>query len=162
VTVGDRLLVLVIVVAFLATGLAVEELCRRADARRARRQSSRRDLGDSASTAAGRVCGWCGGPIPPGARADAVYCCTLHRQAAHRFGKLRRRRVAAGRPPPVRLRRPALPEARAPLLRRRRPRHAAEVDHAALVARLVADYPDGWALSTSAAALPVVLPLCPP
>jgi hypothetical protein len=40
VTVGDRLLVLVIVVAFLATGLAVEELCRRADARRARRRSS--------------------------------------------------------------------------------------------------------------------------
>lgn len=41
-------------------------------------------------------------------------------------------------------------------------RHAAEVDHAHLVARLEHDYPDGWALSTSAAALPAVLALCPP
>lgn len=37
-----------------------------------------------------------------------------------------------------------------------------EVDHAALVGRLVAGYPDGWALSTSARALPAVLALCPP
>jgi hypothetical protein len=39
--------------------------------------------------------------------------------------------------------------------------YAGEVDHAELVARLVADYPDGWALSTSASALPEVLALCP-
>lgn len=45
-----------------------------------------------------RRCAWCAGPIPPAARADSVYCHTLHRQAAHRFGKLRRRRVATGRP----------------------------------------------------------------
>lgn len=38
----------------------------------------------------------------------------------------------------------------------------AEVDHAELVARLVADFPDGWALSTSSTALRDVLPLCPP
>ena len=37
-----------------------------------------------------------------------------------------------------------------------------EVDHAELVARLAAEYPDGWALSTSSAALRDVLPLCPP
>jgi len=37
-----------------------------------------------------------------------------------------------------------------------------EVDHTELVARLVAEYPDGWALSTSSAALRDVLPLCPP
>jgi len=39
---------------------------------------------------------------------------------------------------------------------------APEVDHVKLVARLVAGYPDGWALSTSAEALAEVLPLCPP
>ncbi len=38
---------------------------------------------------------------------------------------------------------------------------ASEVDHAALVSRLQEGF-DGWALSTSAAALPDVLRLCPP
>lgn len=37
----------------------------------------------------------------------------------------------------------------------------AEVDHAALIARLVDEYPDGWALSTHAPALRQLLPLCP-
>ena len=37
-----------------------------------------------------------------------------------------------------------------------------EVDHAALVARLVNEYPDGWALSLSSPTLHQVLPLCPP
>lgn len=37
-----------------------------------------------------------------------------------------------------------------------------EVDHAELIARLVRDYPDGWALSTSSPALRAVLALCPP
>jgi hypothetical protein len=36
-----------------------------------------------------------------------------------------------------------------------------EVDHRALVARLVAEFPNGWALSTSASALQAVLALCP-
>lgn len=36
-----------------------------------------------------------------------------------------------------------------------------EVDHAALVRRLLLEYPEGWALSTSAKALRFVLPLCP-
>jgi hypothetical protein len=39
--------------------------------------------------------------------------------------------------------------------------YAGEVDHAELVARLVDEYPDGWALSTSAAALRDVWALCP-
>lgn len=39
---------------------------------------------------------------------------------------------------------------------------AGEVDHGELVERLVGEYPDGWALSTSARALPVVLAFCPP
>lgn len=37
----------------------------------------------------------------------------------------------------------------------------AEVDHAELIAGLVRDYPDGWALSTSSPALFDVLSLCP-
>ena len=37
----------------------------------------------------------------------------------------------------------------------------AEVDHQALVERLVAEFEDGWALSTSAEALQEVLALCP-
>jgi hypothetical protein len=36
-----------------------------------------------------------------------------------------------------------------------------EVDHRALVARLVTEFPNGWALSTSASALRSVLALCP-
>ena len=39
---------------------------------------------------------------------------------------------------------------------------AGEVDHRELVDRLVVEYPDGWALSTSAKALRDILPLCPP
>jgi hypothetical protein len=40
-------------------------------------------------------------------------------------------------------------------------REQTEVDHARLIAELVERFPDGWALSTSAEALPDVLALCP-
>jgi hypothetical protein len=46
-------------------------------------------------------------------------------------------------------------------LYREHPDYAGEVDHAELVARLVREFPDGWALSTSAPALRDVLNLCP-
>lgn len=36
-----------------------------------------------------------------------------------------------------------------------------EVDHSLLIKRLVNDYPDGWALSTSSTSLQAVLPMCP-
>jgi hypothetical protein len=42
------------------------------------------------------------------------------------------------------------------------PDYAGEVDHAALIARLVDEYPDGWALSTKSTSLRDLLPLCPP
>jgi hypothetical protein len=42
------------------------------------------------------------------------------------------------------------------------PDYAGEVDHAELIARLEDEFPDGWALSTSATALAQLLPLCPP
>lgn len=41
------------------------------------------------------------------------------------------------------------------------PDYAGEVDHAEMIARLVRDYPDGWALSTSVEALQQVLAMCP-
>jgi hypothetical protein len=39
---------------------------------------------------------------------------------------------------------------------------SAEVDHVELVARLIAEYPDGWALSLSSPTLLQILKLCPP
>ncbi len=39
--------------------------------------------------------------------------------------------------------------------------YAGEVDHAALIGRLTAEFSDGWALSTSSVALRMLLPLCP-
>ena len=41
------------------------------------------------------------------------------------------------------------------------PDYAGEVDHVALIGRLVREYPDGWALSCSTPTLRVLLPLCP-
>ena len=37
-----------------------------------------------------------------------------------------------------------------------------EVDHVALIARLVEEFPDGWALSCHAPSLRILLPICPP
>lgn len=110
---------------------------------------------------ASRVCRWCHDPIAPTARRDSIYCRTLCRQAAHRFGRDRRTRRATLDPLELAYADPPYPR------KSRRyyadhPDYAGEVDHAALIARLDAGYPDGWALSTSAASLPTVLALCPP
>lgn len=106
-----------------------------------------------------RVCAWCGGPIPAGARRDALCCSVRCRQARHRFTRAVGRAVAGGRP--LRL---AYADPPYPGLARRyyaeHPDFAGEVDHAALIRRL-STY-DGWALSTSAAALQSVLASCPP
>lgn len=104
-------------------------------------------------------CAWCSGPIPDDARRDAVTCSQRCRQARHRFGRAagraaastgRRRRLAYADPPY-----PGLA-----WYYRGHPDYAGEVDHGELIRRL-STY-DGWALSTSAAALPAVLALCPP
>lgn len=42
------------------------------------------------------------------------------------------------------------------------PDYAGEVDHAELIARLIREFPDGWALSASSPSLHQILPLCPP
>jgi len=157
----------------------------RPGARRARDDASLLATGDASPSTShghaeesrrrtGRVCDWCAGPIREGARVDTEVCGAKCRKARWRFG-----RAVPGAP------------ARSPV-RRRDPRDASrlqhlaegtarfcyadppypgragyyeerrEVDHAELIARLQAGWPDGWALSTSAAALRDVLALCPP
>lgn len=106
-----------------------------------------------------RLCRWCEGPIPDRARRDSIYCATRCRQAAHRFGRERLRAETATEPISVAYADPPYP-GRAELYRAH-PDYGGEVDHAELVNRLVSEFPDGWALSTSAEALPAVLPLCP-
>jgi len=106
-----------------------------------------------------RLCVWCENPIPARARRDAVCCSVRCRQARHRFLRAvgyaeqvsgRQLRLAYADPPyPGKAR-----------LYRDHPDYGGEVDHAALIERLAAY--DGWALSTSAQALPAVLALCPP
>lgn len=117
----------------------------------------------------GRLCEWCAGPIPARTRRDAVTCSQSCRQARHRVTvaarsprdgtaaaahdvsrvdrALQTRRLAYADPPyPGKS-----------FYYRGHPDYAGEVDHAELLSRL-ATY-DGWALSTSARALPQVLAL---
>lgn len=91
-------------------------------------------------------CAWCRQPIPAGARKDAKTCSKRCRQAAHRF----RVAPAAETPASDRLRL-AYADPPYPGLARRY-YNCEEVDHVELVAQLERDYPDGWALSTSAEA----------
>jgi hypothetical protein len=134
--------------------------------------ASRSDPGDASRSARGervasrgretlRICAWCEGQIPAKARRDAVCCSTPCRQARHRFNRAvgRAGTVAVGRTLRLAYADPPYPgKAR---LYRGHPDYAGEVDHAVLIRRLADEY-DGWALSTSAAALPAVLALCPP
>ncbi|GAA1005491.1 hypothetical protein Aple_051150 [Acrocarpospora pleiomorpha] len=108
-----------------------------------------------------RLCAWCTGPIPATARQDAICCSVRCRQARHRFTRTigpTPQGVAPGRPLRLAYADPPYP-GNARLYRGHRD-YNGEVDHAALIGRLVVY--DGWALSTSAHALPAVLPLCPP
>lgn len=110
-------------------------------------------------TTSGDACGWCEGPIRQAARSDSKYCSTRCRQAAHRFQRGRRLRVANGRPLRLAYADPPYPGLAARYYADH-PDFAGEVDHQALI-RSLCSY-DGWALSTSAAALPNVLASCPP
>jgi hypothetical protein len=116
-----------------------------------------------------RHCEWCRGPIPARARRDAITCSQPCRQARHRVYRY----AAAGRDGTaaalrdasrvdrsVDARRLAYADPPYPGLShyyRGHPDYRGEVDHAELLSRL-ATY-DGWALSTSARALPAVLAL---
>lgn len=111
-------------------------------------------------TATERRCAWCDGPIPDSSRDDAETCSKACRQARHRF------RVAGAPGLPARGRNMRFAYADPPYPRLARKYYkdeevCAEVDHRELVDRLVAEYPDGWALSTSSAALIKIAKLCP-
>jgi hypothetical protein len=109
-----------------------------------------------------RPCAWCGGEIPPRARRDAVCCSVRCRQARHRFNvRVGRAELAVTGGRALRLAYADPPYPGKSRLYRGHPDYAGEVDHAALICRLQLEY-DGWALSTSAAALPAILALCPP
>lgn len=97
-----------------------------------------------------RVCGWCRGAIAATARRDSKFCCKSCRQASHRFGAGRVGLHRGGDGRPMRLAYADPPYPRRTTCRSR------------LVEQLVDGFPDGWALSTSAEALPAVLALCPP
>lgn len=106
-----------------------------------------------------RACAWCEGPIPDRARRDAVCCSVRCRQARHRFLRAVGHAEAVSGSLSLAYADPPYPgNAR---LYRDHPDYGGEVDHAALIRRLQMEY-DGWALSTSAGALPAVLALCPP
>lgn len=104
----------------------------------------------------GASCWWCEGTIPAGRRRDAETCRKACRQARSRF-RVGRALGPIGAPMRWAYADPPYPG----LARKYYGSEASEVDHAALVSRLQEGF-DGWALSTSAEALPDVLRLCPP
>ena len=108
-----------------------------------------------------RRCLFCRGEIPDGSRADTVFCKKLCRQSAFRLRRRRATNAAGDRPMKMAYADPPYPGS-AYRYYRKEENYAGEVDHPALIAKLERDYPDGWALSTSAAALRHILPLCPP
>jgi hypothetical protein len=101
-----------------------------------------------------RRCEWCRAELVSKARKDARFCSQSCRQASHRFGRacVARRRASQ-------VMRFAYADPPYPGLANYYPERS-EVDHAALIDRLASDYPDGWALSTSARALPAIAALC--
>jgi hypothetical protein len=103
---------------------------------------------------ADRRCAHCAGPIRPDARRDARYCGKLCRQAAHRIALEARALQAAAHPMRLAYADPPYPGMAD--LYRGHPDYGGEVDHRELLQRLHREY-DGWALSTSAWALPAVL-----
>lgn len=108
-------------------------------------------------------CAWCGGSME-GKRPHAKRCGKTCRQTASR---LRTRHVsppaaATDARPPIRVAYADPPyPGTAKRYYGREPEYAGEIDHAALIAELMAKFPDGWALSTSMKALRAILPLCP-
>ena len=97
---------------------------------------------------------------PGQGRGDSVCCSVRCRQARHRFQRAVGRAEAVAPTRPLRLAYADPPYPGRAWLYRDHPDYGGEVDHAALIEDLAAY--DGWALSTSAEALPEVLALCPP
>ena len=102
-----------------------------------------------------RLCAWCRRSMPVTARVDAITCSKSCRQARHRFGRAVQLSTAAATPKRLAYADPPYPGKSH--LYRGHPDYGGEVDHRALVSRLQ-EY-DGWALSTSEDALPMVVSL---
>jgi hypothetical protein len=107
-----------------------------------------------------RVCAWCGNPIRRAARRDAETCTKACRQARQRF-RIAPAAEQTGAPMRFAIADPPYPQL-AERYYKDHPDFGGEVDHPALIARLLAEHPDGWALCTSADALQTVLAMCPP
>jgi hypothetical protein len=118
---------------------------------------------DASRRSSGRVCLWCGGDVPQASRVDAKFCGVVCRKRSWRFtgavlmfgeapaSRDGSRRYAYADPPY-----PGKSDYYTD-----QPTYAGEVDHRELIDRLMGEYPDGWALSTSSEALARVLKLCP-
>ncbi len=128
---------------------------------------------DLAKTGPGAPCSWCSEPIPEisdqgrRTRADARTCSQACRQKRARFVggvKIEPSRVAGVAGSTDRSMAFAFADPPYPGFSQHyygdHPDFAGEVDHAELLDRLLAEYPDGWALSTSSKTLAYVLQLC--
>jgi hypothetical protein len=104
-----------------------------------------------------RRCAWCGGQLPS---SRATYCSQRCRQWAFRLRRRRSTELAHGRRMRMAYADPPYPGLSSKYYRNE-PTYAGEVDHRELIGRLMREFPDGWALSTSAEALADVLALCP-
>lgn len=114
----------------------------------------------SDASAAGEIdprprCAWCREPIPAGKRSDSRFCRKRCRQNAWAFERFAVARERAERPMRFAYADPPYPGFAHYYVGH--PDYGGEVDHRELVSRLQAY--DGWALSTSAEALPFVLSL---
>lgn len=120
----------------------------------------------------GRLCVWCNQPVPAGSRRDAKFCDVVCRKRSWRFTSAA---LACGEAPATRDAPVTFAYADPPYPGKidyytdqprndwpDQPDGSGEIDHRELIERLTGEYPAGWALSTSAAALRDVLPLCPP
>lgn len=107
----------------------------------------------------GHGCKWCRKALATSKRRDALFCGVKCRQSFFRFAKGRGLRPASKTSLRCAYADPPYPH-RAKLYRRHRD-YGGEVDIVRLVARLVTEFPDGWALSTSSEALGSVLRCCP-
>lgn len=104
----------------------------------------------------GRRCSWCKNPIPEKARVDSVFCGRKCRQRAFRIR--RRTDIETSNEQPKRVAYADPPYPGFAWMYADQDSYGGEVDHAALVAKLEAEY-DGFALSTSAKTLAQVLSL---
>ena len=103
-----------------------------------------------------RPCGWCRRPLPGDQRRDAIYCTQSCRQAAHRAKIRPLEACPTDRPARLAYADPPYPGLAARYYADH-PDFGGEVDHGELIRRL-SRY-DGWALSTNAESLGLVLDL---